>query len=81
MAVTIRMRRQGVKKRPNYLIVAMDSERCRDGMYLQKLGQYFPKAEKPQDKIKVDMDAVQAWLAKGAKTSQTVGQLLKTLAK
>ena len=81
MPVTIRLSRQGAKKRPNYLIVAVDSESKRDGMYIEKLGQYFPKAEKPQDKIKVNLEAVQAWQAKGAKTSQTVGQLLKTLAK
>lgn len=80
MPVMIRLTRQGSKKRANYLIVATDKENKRDGAYLQKLGQYFPHENDPQKKVKVDMDAVQAWKAKGAQTSQTVGQLLNSLA-
>ena len=81
MAVTIRLSRQGAKKNPQYLIIAVDSAKKRDGAHLQKLGQYFPKALLPKDKIKVNMDHVKAWQAKGAQVSQTVGQLLKILAK
>jgi small subunit ribosomal protein S16 len=81
MAVTIRLSRQGAKKHPQYLIVALDSTKKRDGAYLAKLGHYYPKAEKTEDKIKVNLEAVRAWQAKGAQVSQTVGQLLKTLAK
>jgi len=80
MAVTIRLSRQGAKKNPQYLIVALDSAKKRDGAYLQSLGHYYPKAKEPKDKIKVDQDAVKAWKAKGAQVSQTVGQLLKSLA-
>lgn len=81
MAVTIRMSRQGAKKKPTYLIIAVDSAKKRDGEYLEKLGQYMPKAEKPADKIKVNLPAIQAWKAKGATVSQTVGQLLAKLPK
>lgn len=81
MAVTIRLSRQGAKKRPQYLIVALDSMKKRDGEYLVRLGHYFPKAEKASDKIKVDLDKVNALIAKGARVSQTVGQLLKIAAK
>ncbi len=81
MAVTIRLSRQGAKKNPQYLIVAVDSAKKRDGAYLQNLGHYFPKAKEPKDKIKVDQDAIRSWQAKGAQFSQTVGQLLKGLAK
>ena len=81
MAVTIRLSRQGAKKNPSYLIVAVDSTKKRDGAYLAKLGQYFPKAVKAEDKVKVNLEKVTAWRAKGAQLSQTVGQLLKTLAK
>jgi small subunit ribosomal protein S16 len=81
MAVTIRLSRQGAKKNPQYLIVAVDSAKKRDGAYLQNLGHYYPKAKEPKDKIKVDFEAVKAWQAKGAQCSQTVGQLLKSLAK
>jgi small subunit ribosomal protein S16 len=81
MAVTIRLSRQGAKKRPQYLVVAMDSAKKRDGAYLAKLGHYFPKAKTLAEKAKLDVAAIQAWQAKGAQLSQTVGQLLKALAK
>lgn len=81
MAVTIRLSRQGAKKNPQYLIVAVDSAKKRDGAYLENLGHYYPKAVEAKDKIKVDHVAVKAWQAKGAQLSQTVGQLLKTLAR
>ena len=77
MAVTIRLSRQGAKKNPQYLVVAVDSTKKRDGAYLENLGHYYPKAKNPQDKIKVNVEAVRAWQAKGAQVSQTVGQLLK----
>lgn len=81
MAVTIRLSRQGAKKNPQYLIVAVDSAKKRDGAHLESLGHYYPKAKSAKDKIKVNLEAVKAWQAKGAQCSQTVGQLLKILAK
>lgn len=81
MAVTIRLSRQGAKKHPNYLVVVVDSTKKRDGAYLEKVGQYFPKAKTPQEKVKLNVDAIKAWQAKGAQVSETVGQLLKSLAK
>ena len=81
MAVMIRLARQGAKKHPQYLIVAVDSAKKRDGAYLEKLGHYFPKAVEPKDKIQVNLEALNAWRGKGAQVTQTVGQLLKRLAK
>ncbi|MBN23062.1 MAG: 30S ribosomal protein S16 [Bdellovibrionaceae bacterium] len=81
MAVKIRLLRQGSKKRPVYQIVAIDSQDRRDGQPLERLGQYFPKAELPADKVKVKKEAVEAWIAKGAQMSETVGQLLKIASK
>ncbi len=80
MAVTIRLQRQGAKKHPNYLVVALDSAKKRDGAYLQKLGQYFPSEKDPKKKLKADLEKIRAWQSKGAQVSQTVGQLLKKLA-
>ena len=81
MAVTIRLSRQGAKKSPQYLIVAVDSNSKRDGAYLENLGHYYPKAKDVKDKVKLNLPAIQAWQQKGAQVSQTVGQLLKTLTK
>jgi len=81
MAVTIRLSRQGAKKQPQYLIVAVDSAKKRDGEYLEKLGHYFPRAKSAKDKVKLNVDAFQKWKSKGAQVSETVGQLVKALAK
>jgi small subunit ribosomal protein S16 len=80
MAVTIRLSRQGAKKRPQYLIVAVDTAKKRDGAHLAALGHYFPKAKTQAEKVKVNLEAIKAWRAKGAQVSQTVGQLLKGIA-
>lgn len=80
MAVTIRLSRQGAKKKPQYLVVAVDSAKKRDGAYLENLGHYFPKAKDVKEKLKVNMEAIKAWQAKGAQVTQTVGQLLKNFA-
>lgn len=79
--VKIRLARQGAKKKPEYLIVAVDSSKKRDGEYLAKLGHYYPKAKTQVEKVKVDVALLQSWLARGAQPTQTVGQLLKTTAK
>lgn len=81
MSVKIRLHRQGAKKQPQYLIVATKSASKRDGEYLERLGHYFPKAKDTKDKIKINLEAVNAWKQKGAQVTQTVGQLLKTLSK
>lgn len=81
MAVSIRLSRQGAKKNPQYMIVAVDSAKKRDGQYLEKLGYYYPKAKTAKEKIKVNEASVASWIAKGALPSETVGQLLKGLAK
>jgi small subunit ribosomal protein S16 len=79
MSVKIRLSRHGTKKEPVYFVVVADSASARDGSFLQKLGQYQPKAAKPSEKLKVNMEALKAWQAKGALTTRTVGQLIKSL--
>ena len=43
--LTIRMRRQGAKKRPFFRIVVIDSHAARDGRALEVLGHYNPTTE------------------------------------
>jgi small subunit ribosomal protein S16 len=81
MPVSIRLSRHGAKKNPIYMVVAVDTYAKRDGAYLENLGQYFPKAATAAEKVKINVEAIKAWQAKGAQLSQTVGQLLKTIAK
>ncbi len=73
--VKIRMARGGRKNRPVYTIVAANSRSPRDSQFLEKLGQYDPKAA---DVLKaVNVEGIKAWLAKGAQLSDTVRTLLK----
>lgn len=81
MAVRIRLARQGAKKNPEYLVVVVPGENKRDGEYLDKLGYYYPKAKATADKWKLNNEKVQAWLAKGAQPSDTVGQFIRSTAK
>ncbi len=81
MPAVIRMQRQGARNSPNYIIVAVNKRGKRDGEYLEKLGQYFPKEKNPKAKLKVDQEALKIWQSKGAILSQTVGQLLKAHSK
>lgn len=81
MAVVIRLSRQGAKKSPQFLVVAVDTSKKRDGAYLDKLGHYFPKAKDPKDKVKLNLDLLKSWQGKGAQVSETVGHLIKILAK
>ena len=76
MAVKIRLRRMGAKKAPFYRVVVADSRCPRDGRFIEELGTYDPMAEGEQ-RIKVDMERAQYWIANGAQPTETVRGLLK----
>jgi small subunit ribosomal protein S16 len=73
--VKIRLTRAGSKKRPFYRVTAIDERKQRDGRPLQFLGTYDPKPE--PEELKLDMDGIEAWLAKGAQMSDSVRTLIK----
>ena len=73
--VKIRLRRMGAKKAPYYRIVVADSRAPRDGRFIEEVGTYNPDAE--GEKLKVNMDRVQYWIANGAQPTDTVKALLK----
>ena len=74
--VKIRLRRMGAKKAPYYRIIVADSRSPREGRFIEELGVYDPMAEGEQ-KIKVDMERAQYWIANGAQPTETVRGLLK----
>lgn len=78
MAMKIRLARGGSKKRPFYRIVAADSRMPRDGRFIEKLGTYNPLLPKDsEDRVKMDIDAVKAWLEKGAQPTDRVSRMLE----
>ncbi len=75
MAVRLRLTRMGSKKRPFYRVVAIDSQRKREGRALDYLGYYNPMVDPAE--IKIDLEKVKEWMEKGAKPTETVLSLLK----
>ena len=77
MPLKIRMARAGTKKRPKYHIVVADSRSPRDGRFIERLGHFNPLLPKDSEaRLKLDMDKVKAWLAKGAQPSDRVMRFL-----
>jgi small subunit ribosomal protein S16 len=74
MAVRIRLKRMGAKKKPFYRIVVADSRSPRDGRFIETIGTYNPLAEPAE--IKIDEELALKWLQNGAKPSDTVRNLL-----
>lgn len=75
MAVKLRLTRMGSKKHPFYRIVAMTNTTRRDGRPLDYLGFYDPM--KNPAEVKLDIEKIKDWLAKGAEPSNTVHSLLR----
>ncbi|MBS0957794.1 MAG: 30S ribosomal protein S16 [Leuconostoc pseudomesenteroides] len=74
MAVKIRLKRMGAKKRPFYRVVIADSRSPRDGRFIETVGTYNPIAQPAE--IKLDEDKILSWLGNGAQPSDTVRNLL-----
>ncbi len=75
MAVKIRLRRMGQKKRPIYRIVVADARAPRDGRCIDEIGTYDPNVEPAA--VKVDAEAAAKWISNGAKPTETVARLFK----
>ena len=76
MAVRIRLTRVGATKQPSYRVVVADSRSARDSRAIETIGHYNPRTEPIE--VNIDADKAKAWLAKGAKPSDTVERLFKT---
>jgi small subunit ribosomal protein S16 len=75
MAVRIRLSRFGRLHRPFFRIVACDKRVHREGVANEILGTYDPLLGKQN--IQIDVEALKAWIAKGALLSEALVHLLK----
>ena len=75
--VVIRLARGGARNRPFYNIVVADSRMPRDGRFIERLGFYNPKAAENEQKFRIQLDRVAAWVSKGAQPSDAVRKLIK----
>jgi len=77
MALKIRLARAGTKKRPYYHIVIADSRAPRDGRFIERLGNFNPLLGRDaKDRLRLDLDKVKSWLAKGATPTDRVLRFL-----
>ena len=76
MALSIRLTRHGRRHLPFYHIAVFDSRTRREGVPVEKLGQYDPES-KTSDAVRLDTERAKHWLGIGAKPSETVATLLK----
>lgn len=75
--VRIRLRRTGLRNQPSYRIVAAEKESPRDGKFLEILGTYNPRTD--PFTISVAEDRVFHWMKNGAKPSESVMQIFKSV--
>ncbi len=75
MAVKIRLRRMGAKKKPFYRIVVADSRSPRDGRFIEEIGYYNPVSEPAE--VKIDDERAVHWLKTGAQPTDTIKDLFK----
>ena len=78
MPLKIRLARAGAKKRPFYHVVVADSRSPRDGRFIERLGFFSPLTprEQAEQRLKLDMDKLKAWMAKGAQPTDRVMRFL-----
>ena len=75
MAVKIRLKRMGAKKKPFYRLVVADSRSPRDGRFIEEIGYYNP-VSKPVE-LKINEERAIKWLSEGAQPTDTVKDLFK----
>ena len=72
MAVKIRLKRMGAKKRPFYRLVAADSRSPRDGKFIETLGTYNPL----DGQVDIKEEETMKWLSNGAIPTDTARNIL-----
>jgi small subunit ribosomal protein S16 len=78
MALVIRLRRHGSRKRPFYRIVVAESRSPRDGRCVAQIGTYDPSFDPP--KVSLQKDQAERWIGSGALPSPTVRKLMLQVA-
>jgi len=75
--VTIRLARGGSKKRPFYHITVADSQRSRNGRFVERVGFFNPIAQGADEKMRLDLDRIEFWIRQGAQPSERVASLIR----
>ncbi|EFM59712.1 30S ribosomal protein S16 [Brucella sp. BO3] len=76
MALKIRLARAGSKKRPYYHVVVADVRAPRDGRFIETVGSWNPVLPKDAERVKLDAERIQHWIAQGAQPTDRVLRFL-----
>ena len=74
MAVKLRLKRMGSKRKPFYRIVAADSRAPRDGRFIEIIGTYNPTTNPAS--VTVNEELAIKWINNGAQPTETVRNIL-----
>lgn len=77
MAVAIRLKRFGKKKKPVYRVVVADQRKARDGETIEDIGHYNPSTKTTA--FSVNEERVKYWISVGAQPTKPVKRLLAGL--
>jgi len=77
LAVRLRLKRLGRKRKAYYRIGAFESTSPRDGKAIEELGYYDPLVQDDEKAIQLNKERVEHWLKNGAKPTQTVASILR----
>ncbi len=75
MAVAIRLKRLGTRKKPHSRIIVCESRNARDARVIENIGYYDPSKNPPY--LKIDKAKAEKWLKVGPKISETVRSIFK----
>ena len=75
--VVIRLARGGSKHHPFFHVVVADSHNRRDGRFIERVGFYNPVANEKQERVRLQADRLNHWIAQGAQVSDAVAKLIK----
>ena len=75
--VVIRLARGCSKHRPFFHVVVADSHNRRDGRFIERVGFYNPVANEKQERVRLQADRLNHWIAQGAQVSDAVAKLIK----
>jgi small subunit ribosomal protein S16 len=75
MAVVIRLKLIGTRKKPFFRVVVADARSSRDGDVIEEVGHYDPKKE--TNKVVLNQERVKYWLGQGAQPTDKAKSVLK----
>jgi len=70
----IRLRRMGARGKPTYRVVVIDSQKSRDGAFVEIIGSFNPQTE--PESINIKEERALYWLKLGAQPTDTTARLL-----